>query len=355
MESGLKPLVSVIIRTKDRPLLLSEALKSVASQTYPNMEIVLVNDGGADVKDLAERIAGHIPLVYVCHETNLGRSAAANSGLMAATGQYLNFLDDDDVFYPDHIETLLAALEAVDGRVAYSSVLTVYYAGSPENPGQRIREEVVFNRKFESDRLLFENYIPLMSVLFSRSVLEKVPSFDENMELFEDWDFWMRISRFIEFLYVDKITAEYRFFGYQQAEDAHRQKYAYDQALGVMFEKALPYLSGRAWLHFLNEGLVGSLRLLQQQKEDQLREIETMYIELRDEYHACLTRSDELSSQMKSVQREYDVLAGEMAAMRRSISWRMTAPLRYAKKIAVSAGHLFANPLSHTKNPINRS
>jgi len=315
MASLLSPLVSVIIRTKDRPRLLSEALNSVVSQTYPNMEIVLVNDGGADVKAMAERIVSNMPLVYVCHETNRGRSAAANSGLMAATGQYLNFLDDDDVFYPDHIETLLAALEADDGRVAYSSVLTVYYAGTPENSGQRIREEVVFNRKFESDRLLFENYIPLMSVLFSRDVLEKVPSFDEKMELFEDWDFWMRISRFIEFLHVDKITAEYRFFGYQRAEESHQKKYAYDQALGVMFEKALPYMNARAWLHFLNEGLVGWLRLLQKQTEDRLHEIETMYAKLHDEYDACLARANDLSSQLDTVRKEYDILAGEMTPM----------------------------------------
>lgn len=344
----LNPLVSVIIRTKDRPHSLSEALRSVASQTYTNVEIVLVNDGGADVKFLAEQIVGKMPLVYVCHETNRGRSAAANSGLMAATGRYLNFLDDDDIFYPDHIETLLNDLNACEEKVAYSSVLTVYYNGTSENPGQRIREEVVFNRKFEHDRLLFENYIPLMSGLFSRDVLDKVPSFDENMDLFEDWDFWMRISRFFEFRHVDKITAEYRFYGYQRAEDSHLQKYAYDQALGVMFEKALPYMNARAWLHFLNEGLVGWLRLLQKQTEERLHEIETLYAKLRDDHDACLMKSGDISSKLESVQKEYNVLAGEISAMRNSISWRMTAPLRSAKKIAGSASRLFADLFSHT-------
>lgn len=355
MESGLKPLVSVIIRTKDRPNLLSDALKSVASQTYPNMEIVLVNDGGADVKALAEQIAGQIPLVYICHKINRGRSAAANSGLMAATGQYLNFLDDDDVFYPDHIETLLAALDACDGKVAYSSVLTVYYAGTSENPGQRIREELVFNRKFESDRLLFENYIPLMSVLFAREVLEKAPAFDESLELFEDWDFWMRISRFFEFRHVDKITAEYRFFGFQRAEESHRQKYAYDQALGAMFEKALPYLNARAWLHFLNEGLVGCLKLMKKQTEDRLYEIQALYTTLHSEHNDCIARSDDLSSRLESVQKEYDILAGEMTAMRHSLSWRITAPLRSAKKMVVSAGIFIAKRISRDQEPIRRS
>ena len=336
MGSKIYPLVSVIVRTKDRPHLLSEALKSVKSQTYANMEIVVVNDGGEDVNDLAKSIAGDVPLTYVCHETNRGRAVAANSGLVAARGLYLNFLDDDDIFYPDHIETLVAFLEDSKGTVAYCGVLNVFYEGSLRAPGGRIREEIIFNHKFDPDKMLFENYIPLMSVMFSRRALEKVAGFDEDLDVFEDWDFWMRLSRFFVFLHLDKITAEYRFYGNHDVEISHRQKYKYDQALGVMFEKAIPYLSGRAWLHFLDEGLVGWLKLNQKQTLLELHQLQEQYTELHDDHDKCSASAYDIQSKLDALQKDYNALAGEIEALHHSMSWRITAPLRWTKKVAVT-------------------
>ena len=82
-------------------------MKSIVKQSYANLEIVIINDGGQDVEDVVNAIVGDIPTTYISHKVSKGRSAAANSGLKAAKGYYLNFLDDDDVFYPDHVETLV--------------------------------------------------------------------------------------------------------------------------------------------------------------------------------------------------------------------------------------------------------
>jgi len=210
-DSNAMPLVSVIVRTKDRTHSLSEALKSIMAQTYTNIEVVVVNDGGYDVEEIAQNIIGNTLFTYVRHETCRGRAAAANGGLAASHGQYINFLDDDDIIYPGHLEALVSFLETRAEKVAYSSVKNVYFMGQMEDPGSSLRDEVIFNQDFDPDRLLFENYIPMMSVLFSISVLEKVSGFDEDLELFEDWDFWMRLSRHFVFHHLDRITAEYRF------------------------------------------------------------------------------------------------------------------------------------------------
>lgn len=268
------PLVSVIVRTKDRPGLLVHALHSIQAQTYRNLEIVVINDGGVDVQDVIETVSPHIPVTYVRHETCEGRSQAANSGLRAARGAYLNFLDDDDVLLYDHIETLVSHLLATGEKVAYGSVLTVYFSGLPEMPGERQREELVFNMAFDPDRLLFENYIPLMSVLFSRDVLSAAEGFCPDLVLFEDWDFWIRISRSFPFRHIDKVTAEYRFYGVSSIEKAHREKYAYDEARAKIFDRTLPLLSGRSWVAYQNSGWIEDLQAQVREKDRILMELE---------------------------------------------------------------------------------
>jgi glycosyltransferase involved in cell wall biosynthesis len=268
--AGDSPLVSIIIRTKDRPRLLREALTSIAEQTYPNIEAVVVNDGGQDIKDLAKELLGQAPLTYVYHEKNQGRAAAANSGLNASKGLFLNFLDDDDVLYPEHVEVLLNKLLSLGYKVAYSGVKNVFYEGPPSRPGRRIREEVTFNHPFDRELLLFENYIPLMSVLFSRDVVGEVKGFCEDLDLFEDWDFLVRASRYFDFLHVDRITAEYRFYGVNTVEEAHRASYSYNEALVKAFERFHPFMTGKSWLRHLSGGLVGRLKADVKKLEEEL-------------------------------------------------------------------------------------
>jgi len=247
-ESG--PLVSIIVRTKDRPHLLANAVRSILRQTYANLEIVVINDGGENVSDVLESVSGDVTIRNVRHEKCMGRAAAANSGLRAAKGKYFNFLDDDDVFYPDHVACLVNHLEMTRQKVAYSNVLNVYFNGPPETPGNRVKEELLFNFDFDPDRLLFENYIPIMSVLFSKEVLGKVKAFSEDLTLFEDWDFWIRVSRHFPFQHLDKTTAEYRFYGATGMTTAHRMKYSYDQARAMLFDRTRPHMDGRAWAAF---------------------------------------------------------------------------------------------------------
>jgi len=253
------PLVSVIVRTMDRPALFANALKSIAEQTYANLEIVVVNDGGRDVRDAAMALAGGIPVTYIAHETRRGRAAAANAGLKGARGVYLNFLDDDDVLFPRHIETLMDQLLTGRESIVYSSVASAYYSGPPERPESCMNRVVNHNIDFDPDRLLFQNYLPIMSVLFHRDVLSKVDGFSTDLDLFEDWDFWIRASRHFRFYHVDQVTAEYRFYGLKTTEESHRSKYRYDEAQARIFERVVPFLTGETWIKFLESDLPDSL------------------------------------------------------------------------------------------------
>jgi LmbE family N-acetylglucosaminyl deacetylase/glycosyltransferase involved in cell wall biosynthesis len=261
------PLVSIIVRTKDRPNLLANAIKSVTTQTYANLELVVINDGGKTVQKVVQALAGNLPIRYVDHKKCLGRAAAANSGLKAASGKYLNFLDDDDILYPHHVASLVNHLEMTREKVAFSSVLNVFFSGPPENPQNREKEELVFAFDFDPDRLLFENYIPIMSVLFSRETLEQINGFSTELTLFEDWDFWIRLSRYFSFQHVDETTAEYRFYGRKDMEASHRFKYRYDQARALLFDRTLPHMDGHAWANYRKEADLRANPSTQQQKK----------------------------------------------------------------------------------------
>lgn len=122
------PLVSVIIRSMDRPT-LSDALDSVALQTYSNIEVIVVNAKGSTHRQL-EPWCGRFPLRFLGGNQSMERSQAANAGLNAARGELLIFLDDDDWYLPHHIARLKVELDRVETAVAaYSAISCVDESG----------------------------------------------------------------------------------------------------------------------------------------------------------------------------------------------------------------------------------
>jgi len=295
-ESG--PLVSIIVRTQDRPHLLINALRSIVQQTYSNIEIIVVNDGGMSVRDIVEFTARSIPFIYINHETVQGRSAAANSGIKAARGGFLNFLDDDDVFYPYHVETLVSHILKNNTQIVYSGVLNVYYDSNSSDPDHRVKEEVVFNKEYSPELLLFENYIPLMSVLFSKGILSTVDGFSEELTLFEDWDFWIRVSRRYTFCHVDKVTAEYRIYGSTDFEASHRKRYHYDESRAKLFDRNHSFITGRAWVIYLNEGPVEQLKYSLKDCRQHIANVEDM---LKDRQQHIATIDEMLEDRQQHI------------------------------------------------------
>jgi LmbE family N-acetylglucosaminyl deacetylase/glycosyltransferase involved in cell wall biosynthesis len=194
--------VSVVIRTKDRPALLAEAIASVRATGYP-CEIVVVNDGGAKPE------LDGVTLVH--HETSRGRSEAANAGVRAATNRFIAFLDDDDLFYPEHLGTLANAARSAHAAW-YSDAVSAFL-----RPGQNGSYEThsrlrLFAQDYDRELLLLDNYIPLPALLVEREAFLELGGFDAGFDLFEDWDFLIRLSQRGAFLRVPRITCEVRHF-----------------------------------------------------------------------------------------------------------------------------------------------
>lgn len=208
IRSSETPLVSIIIRTADRPEMLREAIRSVKEQSYTPIELIIVNDGSIDIELLAREEAGGSITTwrYIKMLGKHGRACAANSGLEHASGKYISFLDDDDIILPDHIEKLAQTLENNhDCVLAYTDTICI------NQDRNKLGE---FSGSTDTRMILGSNFIPIHSALFRADVLDQGARFDENLNFYEDWDFWIQLSRIGNFIHTPGTSAIYRQTGY---------------------------------------------------------------------------------------------------------------------------------------------
>ena len=190
---------SIIVRSMGRAE-LSDALASLAAQTHPAIEIVLVDATGGRHPPPPAACGPHA-VRFVAGAAPRSRPAAANAGLDAATGDYIGFLDDDDSLDPEHVSVLVAALDAHPGyAVAYSAAREVDGDGALV----RIRAEPY------SRHLLFQDSYVMLQTALIRQELRRSCRFDPTFDVFEDWDFWIQASAVTDFLQVARETVIYR-------------------------------------------------------------------------------------------------------------------------------------------------
>lgn len=203
--------VSVIIRTCNRPEVLRRALNSIKKQTYANIETVVVEDGPNLSEKMLREEFTDLNLLYQSTGEKQGRTKVGNLGLSLCTGEYFNFLDDDDILYSDHIEVLVKLLNNCSAVAAYTIAEEGQIVRDRNNPAVFKEKRTIVRYKQPFNRLLLYsfNYLPIQSVLFSRKLYDKLGGFDESLDILEDWDLWIRYSTMGDFVFEPKITSKY--------------------------------------------------------------------------------------------------------------------------------------------------
>ncbi len=204
----LPPLVSVIIPTLNRPKKLANAIESVLNQIYQNFEIIVVNDGGVDVEYIVKEKNTGNKILYINESSTHGPAYTRNIGINWASGKYICYLDDDDVYYPDHLETLVNFLDNNNYDVAYSDAYRCVYSRSDDRQVLR-KKEIVYSQKFDQNKILISNFIPLICLMHRRSCLDEVGMFDDELPVQEDWDLIIRLSQRYIIHHINKATCEY--------------------------------------------------------------------------------------------------------------------------------------------------
>lgn len=233
-----RPTVSVIIPTYNRARLLPRAINSVLNQTYRDFELIVVDDASADntievVKQFQEK---DDRIKYLKHSEHKGGSGARNTGIKASAGEYIGLLDDDDEWLPGKLEKQMNKLEnsSLKVGVVYSGFFYV-----SEKNGKIVSEVIPLLRGEVYANLLKSCILGSPTPLIKKKCFQKVGFFDETLPSCQDWDMWIRLSKYYDFDFVPDILAKHHVHGGQISVDLNAKIVAREK----LIEKYLVDLS----------------------------------------------------------------------------------------------------------------
>ncbi len=179
------PLVSIIVTTFNREKLIIRALESIFTQTYPNIEIIIVDDASMDnTEEVIKNYQKiHSNIIYIKQDVSKGANVGRNSGIKASTGEFIAGLDDDDEFTPDRIEILMSNYEDKFSLVTTKNIIELSYNRKKYQKGKEV---------ITLDDMLYQNEVG-NQVLVKKERLFEVGLYDESLTACQDYDMWVRL------------------------------------------------------------------------------------------------------------------------------------------------------------------
>ena len=244
----LMPRVSVVIPTYNRSALVQQAIDSVLTQSYNSYEVIVVDDGSTDgtEEDLRDRYGSKIRYVW---QENEGESSARNRGIELARGEYIAFLDSDDMWKPTKIEKQVQVLDGVESDVGFvfSSALVVDRDGNVKEP--QIVGRIDRDDQSVSD-LIFSPFVfaAASNILVRKEIMDEIGGFDTSVRYGEDWLLVVELVAKWKFSYIDEPLLYYRQYSGNQQNSGDINKvrrllkdgfYALDRAAQYIEDQAL--------------------------------------------------------------------------------------------------------------------
>lgn len=199
---------SVIITTYNRKDFVINAVNSVLSQTINDLEIIVVDDGSTDgtQDELLKRFNNQIVYIY---QENRERGAARNIGIKSAKGEYIVWLDSDDEWYPDHLETIL---NKTSDKKEVGLVYTLARCVSETGKDLGLHQKNGTPSGDVLEMIIKGNFVTFSTACIRKEVFEKVGFFSEDREMSgsEDWQMWVRIACHFHFYNISEVTVKYR-------------------------------------------------------------------------------------------------------------------------------------------------
>lgn len=203
-------LVSIVMPTYNRETLLPVAIESVLAQTYHNFELIIVDDGSKDATQ--ELVASYMEKdsrIRYLYQENQGQSTARNYGIECSQGEYIAFLDSDNIWEPNRLKEGTDVL-AQNSKVGlcYANVIFIDAKGDELH-----RQNMTRHSGFVFPKLIVDNFVSMNTVLVRRAILPSPRPFNEKNRLDEDYELWLDMSVNNEYCYIAKYLARYRIEG----------------------------------------------------------------------------------------------------------------------------------------------
>ena len=200
-------LVSVILPVFNGEDTILDAVDSVLSQTHTDLELIIVNDGSTDcTSSILDTLID--PRVQVISTCNQGVSNARNTALLQSTGDFISFIDSDDIWLPHKIEKQLAFCDLTKSTICFTGFRKFFQSPSHSLPCHNF-DPFLLLFSFKKS-ILANNPIALSTTLISRSVFQYVGLFDVSIQGPEDWDYWIRARDIATYVYIPSVLALYR-------------------------------------------------------------------------------------------------------------------------------------------------
>lgn len=207
----INELISIIIPTYNRKHTIKDCLESVLNQTYSNLEIIIIDDGSIDGTNELINTYHDLRIKYVYKKNNQGVSAARNTGIHLATGNYIAFQDSDDIWYYDKIQKQLDSMIANPSmgfcyhKIQYS-IDEIYSAILPdENISLDLKSGYIYKQ------MLYDNLIPAPTLFAKTSILKNIGEFDSQLPALEDYDYALRLTKKYQGLFINEILLDARY------------------------------------------------------------------------------------------------------------------------------------------------